>query len=63
MFMPLNVSVNLNGYDVDCFRHNHSTWMVMPLNIFNLGGYSLRLNHSTWMVMPYNIFGIIIELE
>jgi hypothetical protein len=33
--MPLNV-FNLDGYDVDYFWHNHSTWMVMPLNMFGI---------------------------
>ena len=48
---PLNV-FNLDSYAVECLRHNrstrktvdclrysHSTWMFMPLNVFNLNTY------------------------
>jgi hypothetical protein len=50
MFKPLNV-FNLDGYAVDCFRHNHSTSLVMPLNVFNLDGYAV------------DCFGITIQLS
>ena len=33
--MTLNV-FNLDGYAVDSFWHNHSTWMVSPLNVFGI---------------------------
>jgi hypothetical protein len=33
--MPWNF-FNLDGYDVDCFRHNHSTWVVIPLTVFGI---------------------------
>jgi hypothetical protein len=26
----------VNGYAVDCLRHNHSTCMVMPLTVFGI---------------------------
>jgi hypothetical protein len=38
-YMTLEVSgktFNLDGYDFDCTRHNHSTWMRMPLNVFGI---------------------------
>ena len=35
MFMALNM-FNLDGYVVDCLRHNHSTWMIMPLTVFGI---------------------------
>jgi hypothetical protein len=55
-------------------RWMSSTWIVMPLNVFNLDSYAveclrhnystlktvhcLRHNHSTWMVMPLNGFNL-----
>ena len=35
MFMALNM-FNLDGYVVDCLRHNHATRMVMPLTVFGI---------------------------
>jgi hypothetical protein len=39
--MPLSVfgitvPINLDGYAVEYVRHNHSTWMVMPLTVFGI---------------------------
>jgi hypothetical protein len=33
--MPLNF-FNLDSYAVECLRHNHSTWMFMPFNVFGI---------------------------
>ena len=27
---------NWDGYDIDCLRHNHETWMVMTLTVFGI---------------------------
>jgi hypothetical protein len=59
--MPLNV-FNLDGYAVDGFRHNHSTWMVMPLNMFgqtfSLDVYAVqyvRHKHLTYAVECFQL--------
>jgi hypothetical protein len=55
MFMTLNV-LNLDGYAVERFRHNHSTWIVMPLNMFSI-------NIQLRCFMPLNMFVINIQLR
>jgi hypothetical protein len=66
--MPLNdfgITIQLFVHAVECLRHKHSNWIVMPLNVCNLDGYAVECllhNHSTWMFMPLNVFGINILL-
>jgi hypothetical protein len=56
--------LDLYGYAVDCFQHNHSTWMAMALNVIGItielrfyAVEDVRHKHSTYMFMPLNMFG------
>jgi hypothetical protein len=52
MVMPLNMfGINIqliDVYAVECLPYNHSTWMVMLLNVFNLDGYAVITQHG-WL--------------
>jgi hypothetical protein len=46
----ITIQLIVDGYAVECLRHNHSTWMVMSLTVF---GITIQLTVDGYAVDGY----------